>query len=111
MQNIPQEIKDFLIKIILPSVVAISIKLAMETRKGKMSVFNAITSVIIGVGSAYLSSSWVMNNFDDNKIPIVIACITIVGEKVAYWLIYKFNFDLIGDALINYLINKYKHKE
>lgn len=62
MQNIPQEIKDFLIKIILPSVVAISIKLAMETRKGKMSVFNAITSVIIGVGSAYLSSSWVMNN-------------------------------------------------
>lgn len=111
MQSIPQDIKDFLIKIIIPSVVAISIKLAMETRKGKVSVFNAISSVIIGVGSAYLSANWVMNNFDDNHIPIVIACVTIVGEKVAYWLIYKFNFDVIGDAFINYLINKYKPKE
>ena len=111
MTNIPQELKEFLIKIILPSVVAISIKLAMETRKGKVSVFNAITSVIIGVGSAYLSANWVMNTFDDNTIPILIACITIVGEKIAYWLIYKFNVDVIGDSIINYLVNKYKPKE
>ena len=89
---------------------AISIKLALETRKGKVSVFNAITSVVIGVGCAYLSSNWVMSYFDDGKIPIVIACITIVGEKIAYWLIYKFDFDVVGDSFINYLIDKYKNK-
>lgn len=89
---------------------AISIKLALETRKGKVSAFNAITSVIIGVGCAYLSSHWVMHSFSDGTIPIVIACITVVGEKIAYWLIYKFDFDVVGDSFINYIIDKYKNK-
>lgn len=111
MERIPQELKDLLIKIIIPSLVAISIKLALETRKGKLSVFNAITSVVIGVGCAYLSSNWVMHTFSDGKIPIVIACITVVGEKIAYWLIYKFDFDVVGDSLINYMIEKYKSKK
>jgi hypothetical protein len=111
MTIIPQELKDLIIKIIIPSLVAISIKLALETRKGKVSVFNAIMSVIIGVGCAYLSSGYVMNSFNESHIPIVIACITIVGEKIAYWLIYKFSFDVIGDALIEIIVNKFKNKK
>lgn len=109
MERIPQEIKDFLIKIIIPSLVAISIQLAVKTKTQKVSFINAFTSVVIGVGCAYLSSGWVLNNFDNSTIPI--ACITIIGEKVAYWLIYKFHFDVIGDAFINYLIDKYKTKK
>lgn len=110
MERIPQELKDFLIKIIIPSLVAISIKLSVQSKKEKISWFNAVTSVVTGVGCAYLTSNWVMHTFSEGNIPIVIACITVVGEKIAYWLIFKFNFDLIGDAFINYWIDKYKNK-
>ena len=111
MERIPQELKEFFLKIIIPAVVAISIKLAMESRNEKISFFNALTSVIIGVGCAYLASGWVMDSFKDNTIPLIIACITIVGEKISYWLIYKFKFDVLGDAIINYLIDKYRPKK
>ena len=108
MERIPHELKDLLVKIIIPSLVAISIQLAVKIKKQKVSFFSAFASVIIGVGCAYLSSGFVLNNFDDATLPI--ACITIIGEKIAYWLIYQFNFDLIGDGLVEYFLNKYKKK-
>lgn len=101
MYKIGQEIQDLVIKIIIPALVAISIKLAVESRRGKISFFNAITSIIIGVGCAYLSSGWVMDVFSHGMISIVIAVITLTGEKIAFWLIYKLNIDIIGDFLIN----------
>ncbi|GAB4160813.1 MAG: hypothetical protein Tsb0033_17270 [Winogradskyella sp.] len=88
---------------------AVSIKLAIQSKKEKLSIFNTIASVIIGVGCAYLSSGWVLNNFEDTALPI--ACITIIGEKVGYYLIYKFNFDVLGDSIIEYWIEKYKSKK
>ena len=108
MERIPQDLKDLLVKIIIPSLVAVSIKLAIQSRQEKLSIFNSIMSVVIGVGCAYLSSYWVLNHFENASIPI--ACITLIGEKIGYWLIYKFNFDIIGDSLIQYFIDKYKKK-
>ena len=83
----------------------------MKSRRTKLSFFNALTSVVIGVGCAYLTSGWVMESFTDNSIPIVIACITIVGEKITYWLMYTFNFDRFGDAIVNNFIDWYKNKK
>ncbi len=108
---VPQELRDLIIKILIPSLVAVSIKLALESKKNKVSFFTAATSVITGVGSAYLTSGWVMESFKDTSIPLIIACITIVGEKVAYWLIYKFKFDIVGDAIIEYIVDRYKTKK
>jgi len=108
MERIPHELKDLLVKIIIPSLVAISIQLAVKIKKQKVSFFNALMSVIIGVGCAYLSSGWILRAFEDTTLPI--ACVTIIGEKVAYWLIYQFNFDAVGDSLIQYFIDKYKKK-
>lgn len=108
MERIPHELKDLMVKIIIPSLVAISIQLAVKIKKQKVSFFNALMSVIIGVGCAYLSSGLILSYFEDSTLPI--ACITIIGEKVAYWLIYKFNFDLVGDSLINHFVDKYKKK-
>src|SRR5690606_12611620 len=111
LEKIPEEIENLLIKIIIPALVAISIKLAVQSRQGKMSLFTTITSIIVGVGCAYLSSGWVLKTFSDETMPIAVGVITIAGEKIAYWLIFKFNFDIIGDAFIDFLINKYKGKQ
>lgn len=108
MEGIPHDIKDLLVKIVIPSLVAISIQLAVKIKKQKVSFFNALMSVVIGVGCAYLSSGLILKHFEDTTLPI--ACITIIGEKIAYWLIYKFNFDLVGDSLIQYFVDKYKKK-
>jgi len=109
--EIPDEIRNLFIKIIIPALVAMSIKLAVQSRKGKISLFSAIASIAIGVGCAYLSANWVLGTFSDELMPIAIAVITIAGEKVAYWLIFKFNFDVVGDAFIDYITRKYRDEK
>ena len=90
---------------------AISVKLAIQSRKSRVSFFNGFASVVIGVGTAYITSSWVMESFEDKYTPIVIACVTLSGEKIAEWLIYKFKFDVIGDALISGIVDRIKNKK
>ena len=109
MERLPQDVSELVFKIIIPALVAISLKLAVQSKKIKISFFNGFASVVIGVGSAYITSSWVMESFEDKYVPIVIACITISGEKIAEWLIFKFNFDEIGDGFIDVIINKLKN--
>jgi hypothetical protein len=105
------ESKSLLVKILVPAFVAVSIKLAVQSRKEKLSLFGVIMSIIAGVGCAYLSSGYVTKVCSDEALPIAIAVITITGEKITYWLTYKFQFDVIGDALIQILIDKYKGKK
>lgn len=108
LDKIPEEIENLLIKIIIPSLVAISIKLAVQSKQGKISLFTTIASIIVGVGCAYLSAGWVMKTFSAETMPIAVGVITISGEKIAYWLIFKLNVNIIGDEFINFLIKKYK---
>ena len=98
---INDELRNLVIKILVPALVGISIKLAVQSKKAKVSVSTIIGSIVIGVGSAWLASGWVFKTFSEETTSIVIAVIAIAGEKVAEWLIYKFNFDVIGDAIVN----------
>lgn len=109
MDKLSEELQHLILKIIVPALVAISIKLAVESKQGKISIFNAFSSIIIGVGCAWLSSGWVTDTFTDSTMPIVIGVITIAGEKVAFWLIYKFNFDIMGDAVLNIAVDWIKN--
>lgn len=100
-----EELRELIVKILIPSLVGISIKLALKIREGRLSFFNACTSVVIGVGFAYLFGGIVLSYFSERWAPAVIAAITITGEKIAYWLIYRFDFDVVGDAFIERLKN------
>jgi hypothetical protein len=100
MEKLSEELRTLLIKILIPALVAVSIKIAITSRKNPMTLFNVITSIVIGVGSAYLFSGLVINNFSDEWVPLMIALVTISGEKIGNWLIYKFNIDLFIEALI-----------
>lgn len=99
-----EEVKSFLLKIIVPSLVAVSIKLAVMSRNGKISMFNVIVSLITGVGSAYLFADYVMSSFSHQYIPLVIALITFSGEKIGVYFIVKFNVE----EFISTLLTKFK---
>jgi hypothetical protein len=98
-----QDLKTWLVKILLPSLVAISIKLAVQAKKG-ISWFNVITSFVTGVGSAYLFSGVVISTVAEEYVPIAIAIIAISGEKIGLWLVYKVN----AESLIIGILEKLK---
>lgn len=100
MEKIEEEIRSLLVKVFIPSLVAISVKLAITMRKQSMTIFNIVSSVVIGVGSAYLFSGFIFKHFTDETATLMIAMVTISGEKIGNWLIYKFNVDLFIQALI-----------
>lgn len=108
IEKIDQEIKSFLIKIILPALVALSIKIAIQHKQEKVSAFNVVCSFITGIGSAYLFSNVVICNFSDEWTPVIIAMVAISGEKIGYWAIYKLDIEKIMESLLSKIIVKKK---
>lgn len=94
------------IKILIPSLVAISIKLAIQSKKKALSLFNVITSMVIGIGTAYLSADVIITTVSQQYIPIAIAMVTISGEKIGLYLIYKFNVE----SMIEMVLERMKKK-
>jgi hypothetical protein len=97
-----QDLKTWLVKILLPSLVAISIKLAVQAKKG-ISWFNVITSFITGIGSTYLFSGLVVDTVADKYLPVAIGIIAISGEKIGLWLVYKLNVESLIVGIVEKL--------
>lgn len=96
-----EETRAFILKIIVPALVALSIKIAIMNQQKKVSILQVATSFITGIGSAYIFADFVMESFEHQYIPLVIATITISGEKIGYYVIYKFNVDNFIESFIN----------
>lgn len=100
MEEIQEEMRTLWAKVLIPAFVAVSIKIAVTSRKNKMTIFNVIASIVTGVGSAYLFSGLILSNFSPDFVPLMIALVTISGEKIGNWLIFKLNIDSLVEALI-----------
>lgn len=103
-----EDIKNWIVKILLPALVAISMKLAVEFKRGTVTWFNVVASFITGIGSAYLCSGLVIDAVPHNYVPIAIAIITISGEKIGFWLVYKLNIETIFQGFFEYMLDKIK---
>lgn len=103
-----KEVFDLFVKVLIPAVVAVGIKLAIQMKTDKVTIMSAFASLVIGVGFAFLSAGVIRESFNESWQTIVIGLVAIVGEKVGYWLIYKFKFDKIGEALIESVIKAFK---
>lgn len=106
LKNISEDIKNWLLKILLPALVAISMKLAVEFKRGTVTWFNVVASFITGIGSAYLFSGLIVDTFSQTYIPIAIAIVTISGEKIGYWFVYKLNIETFFVSFLDYLKEK-----
>lgn len=99
-ESLSEEVKTWFIKPLIWAMVAISIKLAVHSRKNKITVGVAISSFVTGVGSAYLFSDYVSGAFSHELQPLIIAIIAISGEKIGEYILYRISFDSLIDLLI-----------
>jgi hypothetical protein len=107
LEKLDEEAKAFIFKVIVPSLVAVSIKLAVMVKTEKnISLFQAVTSFVTGIGSAYLASPLVISHTSANSMPLVIAAVAISGEKIGYFFIYKFHIEEVLRSVFDKYIKK-----
>jgi hypothetical protein len=101
LEKIDNEVKSFFVKVIIPALIAISVKLAVQHKKESVTVFSVLCSFITGLGSVYLFSDLIMEYFSKEWVSVVIGMIAISGEKIGAWMTYKMNVEAILDNLIS----------
>ncbi len=104
LDKIDDELRTFFLKIIIPALVAVSIKLAIMSQRVKISLFNILGSFVIGVGTAYLSGDIILHTVKSEYVPLVISIIALTGEKISYWLLYSFKVDKLAVTALEWLI-------
>lgn len=96
------KLENLFVKVLIPALVGVSINLAITSRKKTMSIFNIVMSVIVGVGMAWMFSFPIGHFFSEDWQSPMIALVGISGDKIANWLIYRFNVDKFIDLLIDW---------
>lgn len=110
-KNLPiiDEILALFLKVLIPALVGVSIKIAVEMGRKQMTIKRAVISIISGVGLAWLSSGLVDRFVDLDIRPLIIAIIAITSEKIVEYALYKLNIDIILGSLVDagrtFLIN------
>lgn len=113
---INNEYTQFLIKIIIPALLGVGMKIAIEMKKDKtkISFTNVCLSMFVGVSGAYLASDLIHSGFGEKYQAIAIAFIAIISDKIAEYVIYKLNIDSFLTAFFNNLFdlisNSFKRK-
>lgn len=105
-ENISDEIKTWVFKPLVWAVMAISVKLAVQSKKEKLTLGIVVTSFMAGIGSAWLFADYVTINYSHQYQPLIIAMIAISGEKIVEYILYKLNFQALLDALIKIFNSK-----
>jgi hypothetical protein len=90
-ENVSQEVKTWFLKIILPALVGVAIKVAVQSKQEKITLVSVIWSFVAGVGSAYVFGDYVMTTFSHQWQPLIIAVVAISGEKIGTYLVYDIN--------------------
>lgn len=117
LQNLPNEVYSFFLKIIFPAIVGVGIRIAVEMHMDskKISWVNVILSLGMGMGMAYLFYGIIIKHFEEDYVPLAIGLVAILGKEIAVYLVYKSKFDIFLTALINagqdFLLSFLKKKE
>jgi hypothetical protein len=105
-ENISDEFKSWILKPLVWAMLAISVKLAVQSKREKITIGIVITSFFAGVGSAWLFADYVTLNYHHEYQPLIIAMIAISGEKIVEYVLYKINFQ----ALLDLVLKIFNHK-
>lgn len=111
------EYTQFFVKIIIPAVLGVGMKVAIEMKKDKtkISFTNIALSMFVGVAGAYICSGLIQSEFDEDFRPMAIAFVAIIADKIAEYIIYRLNIDGFLTALFNgffdWVSNSFKRKQ
>jgi len=100
---INNEYTQFFVKFIIPAILGVGMKIAIEMKKNKakISLINVCLSMFVGVAGAYISSGLVSSEIPVKFQAIAIAFIAIISDKVAEYIIYRLNIDGFLTAFFN----------
>ena len=105
-ENVSDEIKSWVLKPLVWAMMAVSVKLAVQSKKEKLTMGIVVTSFMAGVGSAWLFADYITMNYSHQYQPLIIAIIAISGDKIVEYLLYKINFQQLLDSLIKIFNSK-----
>lgn len=114
MQKFEQEFEILLTKLalLMPAFIAVMLKLAVEAKRNKLKIFNAFVSVFVGVGTAYLSSPFILKHTSNETYPIIIGFVAISSDKFFEWFLMKIKdmkvFDIALKPIIEYFESFFK---
>lgn len=100
---ITEEVYKFIVKALIPAIVAISMKLAVQIKREKVSGLRVFLSYLVGVSSSYFSYNFCKHNIHEDFVPAIIGVIAISSEKITEFIVYKWNIDLFLTSLIDAL--------
>lgn len=103
LKNLPAEATEFITKILIPALVGISLKIAIQMKKTKLSVLNVLLSFTAGISCAWLLSDLVHLHVGEQYQSISIAIIAISGEKIGEFIVFKLRVDEFLGAVVNAL--------
>ena len=109
--KIYEELTTFFFKIFIPAFIAISIKTATQIKREEMNFTRVIISFVVGIGCAYFVYPFVEGKIENNYIPLLVGVVAMSGEKIAEYIIYKWDVDKFLGALIDFLLERLKSKK
>jgi hypothetical protein len=104
--SVSEEIKSWIVKPLIWAMLAISVKLAVQSKRERITLGIVITSFLAGIGSAWIFADYVILNYSHQYQPMIIAVIAISGEKIVEYILYKVNFQALLDALMKIFNSK-----
>ena len=100
--TILEELSTFFFKIFIPAFIAISVKVATQVKQEKMNFSRILISFIAGMGCAYFVFPFVEGDWT----PLIVGVVAMSGEKIAEFIIYKWDIDKVIKNLLSNWISK-----
>lgn len=108
IEKLDEGFKYFILKLAIPALVAMAVKLAFMAQKIKLSYVIIVLNLITGVGMVYLCSDLLIMYCSPHLLTIMSAVVAMTSEKIAYYLIYKFRIDTFISAFFDTLLARLK---
>ena len=100
--TILEELSTFFFKIFIPAFIAISVKVATQIKQEKMNFSRILISFVAGIGCAYFVFPFVEGKWT----PLIVGVVAMSGEKIAEFIIYKWDVDKVLRNLLSNWIGK-----
>ena len=112
---INNDVSKFILNVLIPAIIGISLKIAIMIRKNKLPLICIILSFVTGICSVLIFRDFVTNeaNVPADYQPICIAIIAISGDKIGEFLVYSLKIDTFLESIIGLvkqlILNILKH--
>ena len=102
--TILEQLSTFFFKIFIPAFIAISVKVATQIKQENMNFSRILISFVAGIGCAYFVFPFVEGKWT----PLIVGVVAMSGEKIAEFIIYKWDVDKVIRSLLSNWIGKNK---